>query len=147
MGSSLEGESGRWLRQAEDDRVTAERLAELGIHYAACFFAQQAAEKALKAVLLHLGAESVRGHSVVDLCRLLASHAPGFAELVTVLAPLDAFYVPTRYPNGLPGGIASDVFQVEDSTRALRLARRATDAARRAISPPDGPTSPSNDDQ
>lgn len=122
-------EAGRWLAQADDDLLTATRLQEIEIHYASCFFAQQAAEKALKAVLFSRGASRVRGHSVADLAATLAQQDEAFAPLVSVLAPLDLFYIPTRYPNGLAGGVASRVFNAEDSERALRLARRAVEAA------------------
>ncbi len=123
-------EAARWLAQAQDDLVTAERLAEIGIHYASCFFAQQAAEKGIKGVLIARGATYVRGHSVSDLCTELGTADADFVSLADELAPLDLYYIPTRYPNGLAGGVASRVFNSEDSARALRLARRAIEAAR-----------------
>jgi len=34
------------------------------------------------------------------------------------------FYFPTRYPNGLPGGLPSDVFGGDDSERAIGRAEK-----------------------
>jgi HEPN domain-containing protein len=126
-------EASRWLAQAEDDLVTATRLAKLSIHYACRFFAQQAAEKALKALFFARGAFAVRGHSVADLCAGLAEHDPDLEPLVAELAPLDLYYIPKRYPSGLVGSIPSRVFSEDDSARALRLARRALETTRKGL--------------
>ena len=57
----------RWLAQARRDLDDA-RFAERGARWnLACFFAQQAAEKALKAFLYGRGAEAVWGHLVAEL--------------------------------------------------------------------------------
>jgi len=42
-------------------------------------------------------------------------------------ASLDKFYIPTRYPNGLPGGIPSDVFQEKDAKILSSLERALAD--------------------
>lgn len=57
----------RWLRQAEYDPSQAERLPEQGGFCYAAFLAEQAAQKALKAVLLAQGAPLVLLHSVSAL--------------------------------------------------------------------------------
>ncbi|MFN3256808.1 MAG: HEPN domain-containing protein [Ilumatobacter sp.] len=48
-----------WLAKAADDRTIAELVldSDVGIEWAACFHAQQAAEKAVKTVLVHLGVD------------------------------------------------------------------------------------------
>lgn len=43
-------EAERWLMTAKEDLLVAETLSSAGIHAPACFHAQQAAEKALKAL-------------------------------------------------------------------------------------------------
>lgn len=36
---------------------------------------------------------------------------------------LDKFYIPTRYPNGLPGGIPSDAYNEQEARQAMEWAR------------------------
>jgi HEPN domain-containing protein len=35
---------------------------------------------------------------------------------------VDGFYIPTRYPNGLPAGIPADVYTKEAAEPAIKLA-------------------------
>jgi len=65
-------EAQRWFRQAQADLAVVRTLRGAGHHAAACFHSQQAAEKALKALLYAQGARVVLGHSVRDL----AHHLP-----------------------------------------------------------------------
>jgi HEPN domain-containing protein len=123
-------EADRWLRQAAEDLDTAQRLADIGKHYAACFFAQQAAEKAVKASLYGRGAEMVRGHSVADLLAALTAVAPSFEVLRKRAAPLDAYYIPTRYPNGLAGGLPFEAYGPNQSADALAMADEVLAAVR-----------------
>jgi HEPN domain-containing protein len=60
-------EARRWLRQAESDLAFAELGAREGFPAQACFMAQQAAQKASKAVRYAAGERFVIGHSLVEL--------------------------------------------------------------------------------
>jgi len=122
MPPDLETEEGRWRRQADEDLLTARRLVELERYYAACFFAQQAAEKATKAVLYGRGAESVRGHSVAELWADVAGEDDALKAHQAAAATLDTFYIPTRYPDALPSGVPADAYDVETAQRAVSLA-------------------------
>jgi len=124
-------EGRRWLRQAEEDLDAARQSADLlGKHYLACFLAQQAAEKALKAIFFARGAVAVRGHSVAELCTAAEPFDPPLAAMRPRLAKLDRYYIPTRYPNGLSGGHPFEAFDARDSADAVALAAEAIDAAR-----------------
>ena len=123
-------EGRRWLKQAEYDLGTAEWLFEGERWPAACFSAQQAAEKAIKAFLYATGKRVVTGHSVVELAREAAAKEPRFEDFEHAGAILDRFYVPTRYPNGLPGGTAADFYGKEDASGALDLARKVVEFVR-----------------
>jgi HEPN domain-containing protein len=112
----------RWLRQAEHDLSDAEYNLAGRRYSLACFLCQQAAEKALKAFLYARGAEQVLGHSVADLAGECAAVDGDFRSLRARAAPLDHYYVPTRYPNSLPGGIPAEAFDESDACRALGLA-------------------------
>jgi len=87
----------RWLEQALADRVGAQLLFDGGSYHLACFVAQQIAEKALKAFLYAQGEEFVVGHSVGALSRWAAEFDSDFEKLRETVAPLDGYYIPTRY--------------------------------------------------
>ena len=95
-------EARRWFKQAEADLEVVRTLRSAGHSAAACFHSQQAAEKALKAILFAHGARVVLEHSVRELARRCETHATAFANIAEEAALLDQFYIPTRYPNGLP---------------------------------------------
>ncbi len=112
-------ESQRWLRQALQDKEDAIFVKEGRRYHLACFLAQQAAEKAFKAFLYAQGAEHVWGHSVIELCNDASHFDADVQRLKQAAAWLDKYYIPTRYPNGLPGGIPSEAFQEEDAVMAI----------------------------
>jgi len=112
----------RWLEQAEADRKGAQLLFDGGSYHLACFVAQQIAEKALKAFIYAQGEEFVIGHSVEALCRWAAQFDTDFERLREKVAPLDGYYVPTRYPNSLPDSIPARVYTRAVAEEVLRLA-------------------------
>lgn len=118
------------MAQAQDDLQFVRWLLGEGRGFEkGCFIAQQAAEKALKSILYSGGARTVLGHSVADLLeRVLAAH-PGLASLRDDCRQLDRFYIPTRYPNGLPGGAPFESFTRDDLTKAVEMAGRVVEAA------------------
>ncbi len=128
-----------WLQQARQDLDDATFNASGKRHNVACFLAQQAAEKALKAFLYAQGIEQVRGHSVHSveaLSRQAAEFDDSLAPLTTQAAPLDQYYIPTRYPNGLPvGSIPAHCYVASDSTRARRLAGTVVEAVVSRLQP------------
>ena len=84
-------EARRWFLQAQAD-LDVVRTLRAGNHYAAaCFHAQQAAEKALKAVLYSQGARVVFGHAVRRLVRQCEPLDPSFAPLAGNAGMLDQF--------------------------------------------------------
>ena len=120
-------EAKRWLDQAQDDFRWARHLAESGGYNIACFLSQQAAEKALKALLFHLGQELVTGHAVQGLCERAAELMPEIAPKCSHWAFLDGFYLPTRYPDALPGGIPARAYDQDAARNALALAQEVID--------------------
>ncbi len=132
MQPDAEKEARRWFSQAERDLDDA-RYNEAGGRYNwACFVAQQAAEKALKAFLIFRG-EEAWGHSVAELCETAAAVDGALAALKSEAAPLDKFYILTRYPNGLPGGIPAEAFSREDALSALEMAARVIAQVRQLL--------------
>lgn len=100
----------------------------------ACFTSQQAAEKALKAILYLSGARFVPGHSLVELLERAAGRTDGLLHLQDSARQLDQYYIPTRYPNGLPGGIPAEVFTGSQAEDAVDRARAFIEAARALLS-------------
>jgi HEPN domain-containing protein len=121
MKPSPREEGLRWLRQAQQDIQDAQYAYEGKRFNLACFLAQQAAEKAIKGYLYTKGLTLVIGHSVARLCQEASTFEARFEDLRRRASPLDKYYIPTRYPNGLPGGIPSEAFDQVDGERALEL--------------------------
>jgi HEPN domain-containing protein len=64
----------------------------------------------------------VIGHSVEALRRWAAEFDADFEQLREEVASLDGYYIPTRYPNGLPDSIPARVYTQASAEEALRLA-------------------------
>jgi HEPN domain-containing protein len=94
---------------------------------------QQTGEKALKALCYLRGNRVVLGHSLVELLATLAVADAVGSELREGAQQLDQYYVPTRYPNGLPGGVPAEVFTRRQAEEAVAIARRIVAFARGAI--------------
>lgn len=124
----------RWLAQADDDLETARLLMVNDRHAVACFLAQQSAEKALKGLLYGAGADIVLGHSVAALCAEVAALHPELDSKCDTWSSLDQHYIPTRYPDALPGGIPSDVYTIAQSSSAIGLADEVLAAVRERLS-------------
>jgi HEPN domain-containing protein len=116
-------EEGRcWFEQSEQDLAAARLLGGAHHHNLACFHAQQAVEKALKAYLFSQGAREVRGHSASVLCEDAAHFDPSFSGLRKTAALVDKYYISTRYPNSVIGGRPREAYDERDTERALEVA-------------------------
>jgi len=107
-----------WMEQADRDREKASLDFVHGYYEWCCFTAQQAAEKAVKALGMKIGLD-VWGHAVTNLLRLLSDdiHIP--AEIIESAQLLDTFYIPTRYPNGFSIGKPADYYNKHMAGEAL----------------------------
>ena len=113
-----------WFAAARED-LSYSRYAAAGRYHApAAFFAQQAAEKAVKVVHYLRGARAVIGHSVRALIEQLEPPEPSLHALLDVARELDLLYIPTRYPNGLDSGTPGAAFGAGQSKRAIDLAEQ-----------------------
>ena len=113
--------AGDWFTQAQRDLEQAEDSRRAGRHEWACFAAQQAAEKAVKALHLHLGQEAW-GHVVARLLRELPPSALAPEELIEKGRVLDSFYIPPRYPNSHAEGAPFEHYGPLQSEEAIRYA-------------------------
>lgn len=118
-----------WLRQAERDLDQAWDSKDAGRHEWACFAAQQAAEKAVKALHLYLGQEAW-GHTVAKLLAELPEEVAVPEDLVEKGRVLDTFYIPPRYPNSHAEGAPFEHYGPLHSDQAVRYAREILDFVR-----------------
>ncbi len=109
-----------WLNQALRDLEQAEGSQRAGHHERACFAAQQAWGKAVKAQHLHLGQEAW-GHVIAKPLRELPISAP--EDLIEKARTLDSFYIPPRYPNSHPEGAPFEHYGPLQSEEAITYAR------------------------
>jgi HEPN domain-containing protein len=118
-----------WLNQATRDLEQAEDSRRAARHEWACFAAQQAAEKAVKALHLHLGQEAW-GHVVARLLQELPDTIRVPGELVEKGRVLDSFYIPPRYPNSHPEGAPFEHYGPLQSEEAIRYAHEILELSR-----------------
>ena len=90
-----------WVEKAEEDFHVAQRecrARKFPSHNAACFHAQQSAEKYLKARLQEAGTPFPRTHSLPALLQLVLAVEPLWSALSPALNNLNAYGVNFRYP-------------------------------------------------
>ena len=121
--------SSDWLKQADRDFEQAMDSRRAERHEWACFAAQQAAEKAVKALHLHAGQEAW-GPVIVQLLEELPETIDMPELLVEKGRVLDDFYIPTRYPNLHSAGAPFEHYGPLQSEVAIRHAREIIEFAR-----------------
>ena len=90
------------------------------MHDKACFFSQQAGEKALKALLYFYGKRSLITHSLSRMVEELKLNS----GLLQDARMLDKLYIPTRYPDALPESTPAEEYTKVESQDALKRAER-----------------------
>jgi HEPN domain-containing protein len=117
----------RWLKTGESDLEAAKILKKNQKHAHACFNAQQAAEKAVKSVWYFFDADPW-GHSILNLIQDLENVDIDvfsmLSDFVDDAKKLDRFYIPTRYPNGLPDITPDMAYMEEDSSLSIAAAEK-----------------------
>jgi HEPN domain-containing protein len=114
-----------WLSQAERDLKAARDSLSSGNYEWSAFQSQQAAEKALKALLQYFNRE-VREHSVVRLLEEARASVEPPRGLMVAARELDRHYIQSRYPNGFPAGYPGEYYDE-------RLAERCIDYAQEVL--------------
>ena len=135
MRRDPKGEALRWLAQAEEEFKDASTLANAGRYYLSLYLCQQSAEKALKAFIYLREEEPLLTHSVATLLKLASNIDRDFNSLKQAKR-LDDYYIPTRYPNGLPGEVPARYYDdVDEAKRALSLSEEVLGLVRNKIAP------------
>jgi len=121
-----------WLRRARSNlrRAQARDVLPDVLLEDLCFDAQQAAEKALKALLVGRGIHFPKTHDLVDLLTLYQQHGGEVPDDIQQAGILTGYAVESRYP-GLSEDVSTDEYQ-----RAVVLAQRVVRWAEALLSAP-----------
>ncbi|MFQ6078845.1 MAG: HEPN domain-containing protein [Thermodesulfobacteriota bacterium] len=111
----------RWLRFADEDLKMAKLAFKEGMYNQVCFHAQQCVEKLLKGFIQFKDKVHPQSHKLADLLSSI-SESP-FDELRGDILLLDRFYIPTRYPDALPGSLSEGLPTEEDAKEAMAVAQ------------------------
>jgi len=122
MKDSNQHQASRWLSQAQSDLAAARWNAQGQFWANACFFSQQASEKALKAFCYAQGEREVIGHSLLVLSRKCSKYDEAFHTIAGECRRLDKYYITARYPNGLPDATPAEYFDQEEAQAAIGYA-------------------------
>ena len=120
-----------WMRQANSDWAVAELTAKQGFHSQAC---GQAAEKALKGLLISLGSLPPYSHALERLVDSLESAGLDVQPLRELrLKALSRMNSETRYPS--ESEAPADRFDDQDSDQARSVAEHVLAFAKASIKP------------
>jgi HEPN domain-containing protein len=121
-----------WIRQAENDLAMAE-FARSGQFYAqACYHCSQAAEKALKGLLIGLGQDPPRSHSLERLVDALADLGLEVESLRALqLKALSRMTTATRYPDADEAPM--NLFDARDCDLALGVAKSVLETVTKSL--------------
>jgi len=116
-------EATRWLQTAREDFQAAQTLEKERLFSHACYMAQQCAEKAVKALWFYNDADPW-GHSIQKLIMQFPKQnfIPDSETWLENGALLDKYYIPTRYPNGLPDLTPGQSYTAKDARQAIKKA-------------------------
>jgi HEPN domain-containing protein len=120
----------RWLRKAENDLITARQTLLLvdGPTDTVAFHAQQAVEKALKALLTFKHIEFPRVHDLVRLLDLTSPYASNLEEYRVAFAEMSNYSIQVRYPDEFFGPNRGEV------VRSVAIADEVVAMIRKKIS-------------
>ena len=121
-----------WMRQSNSDWAVAELTAQQGFYSQACYHYGQAAEKAMKALLISLDALPPYSHSLERLVDNLESTGLDVQPLRELrLKALSRMNSETRYPSDREA--PADRFDKQDSNEARNVAEQVLAFAKNAI--------------
>ncbi len=87
-----------WLEYAEENLATSRLAAENDYKNASLQNSQQAAEKALKSLIIANGLKFRRTHSISEICKLIKEQGISIDICDEDCDLLDVIYIPSKYP-------------------------------------------------
>ncbi len=118
-------EAQRWLKQSEYDLGEAKRSLEHKSYSYACFFAEQSAQKSLKALLISHGERFITIHSIAELIKEATKFNESLSALMEEGKKLDRYYLSSRYPDALPEpAIPFESYTSDEAQEAVAIAKK-----------------------
>ncbi len=113
----MQEEINNWWELALDDLDTAQKNLEIKKYHVASLFAQQAVEKALKALYIKSFKELKKTHDLVFLASKL-DLPDNYKSICKQLGPI---YLETRYPD-VSGKLPFSLFSQQDASEFVKMA-------------------------
>lgn len=112
-----------WLMFAKEDLKAAELSLAGDLHNIVCFHSQQTVEKLLKAFYLFYFDSIPKTHDLEAIAKRLKQKEEKILEFEEKIRWLNKFYVPTRYPDALPGSLPEGLPDKDDAQNSLTYAK------------------------
>ena len=124
-----------WLKFAKDDLNVAEELISRTERYSnsICFHSQQCVEKCLKAFIVKYEGAVERIHPLKSLWKKAAGYEKELEKFRKEINILARYYIPTRYPDALPGSLPEGLPIKEDAEEALGFAKEIFEFTERKL--------------
>ena len=117
-------QSKRWLDQSKYDLSQAILSLKNKSYAYSCFFAEQSAQKSLKAFLIYHKQLHINIHSVAALLSKASTFQKLFYDLIDKGKKIDKYYLTTRYPDALPEGlIPFEAYNKNEAKEAIKIAK------------------------
>ena len=120
-----------WDQSARDLSHAGHALEDADYEWAA-FAAQQAAEKALKALVMAHGGEAW-GHLTTGLAEALPPSISAPSDVLDAARRLDKHYIPARYPNGFADSYPGNLYTRGEAEQAIADATIVAGFCRRQV--------------
>lgn len=127
----MKGQVRIWFEFASEDLKMAELAFTEKIYNQVCFHSQQCIEKVLKGLMIYNNRMHPQSHKLADLLSALP-RAP-VDDLRDDILLIDRFYIPTRYPDALPGTLPEGLPTVKDAEESLSIARKVFERVKEEI--------------
>lgn len=120
----------KWFVFADEDWLMAKRAMESGIWNQVCFHAHQCVEKLLKGISSESKKRIIKTHSLPELLNTAVAFRPELKEVEDDCIKLDRYYIPTRYPDALPGTLPDGLPNKSDALNAMEILDRVNNLIR-----------------
>jgi len=123
----------KWVYFAEQDLNFAKSGFKENFYSHVCFLSQQAVEKMCKAFLVFNKLNYPKTHKIIDIINSNVKLVELLKEHVDEIKLLDAFYIPTRYPDGVPGSLPQGLPEKKDAESSLSTAEKIINIIKKEI--------------